>query len=167
MIDREHSKQLRHKLAEKIKEVFSNTAYPDEIYLTRYSSEIGEEFVNLKWQDVPEELLKRHKGDLIGLHPDVFRYYLPAILRAILLEEDGISDLHGSMINWLGPNPGRKYHERWFPRMAEGLTNEQREVIYTLYASYSQLFPNSSWPYSEWDHGVLSRALEYWAPTDK
>lgn len=120
-----------NKLADRIREVFSASAYPGDDSLTVYAPEgrVYDEVWHIlrgrEWSRCPVAELMRCDTPLADLTVTAFHYYMPALLLACL--EDECGDVVHSVLCYLAPGiygNSKKYVER-----VAAFDARQREVI--------------------------------------
>ena len=91
-----------------IKEAFGDVPPPSEEDLCAFLGdeplEETEPFRGRKWQDLDPDFLERYQGALFWFTPEAFHYYLPAFLKAGLVNPDAIFVITILQLLWPAQN---------------------------------------------------------------
>ena len=150
--------QERHQLVKIIETTFANVPYPTEI------NDIGIiDFRPFHWRDLPIDVIFRHRDSLTRLADEAFRFYLPAILRAVVLHPLEVDTLTSNIIYDLSP---AFYNDKWetfFEKRVEVFTTNEKQVIAQFIVVYKDLEPDGYWTLLDDAKRCLDSATEFWS----
>ncbi len=119
--------EARRRLVKQIHEAFKDVPKPDfvGVYL--------EDLQGVSWESVSVFELRSHADELHQFTPEGFRYFLPAILTAVILHSDDADVLVDNIIHALVPEEdnlkSREAVERSFRNYIDTLDDNERKAI--------------------------------------
>jgi|GEM_PF-3849258 len=122
---------------------------------------VTEDLDFMNWYDVPLQILVKYRIHFWALTADAFRFYLPAMLTAIIKHPHNIDTLTDFVIHSLTPKDESHTDSIFIERSSRFSTDEAR-VILKFLESYFDLFPPEEWSYSAKDVRDLNSAIQFW-----
>ena len=154
----------RQALADLINEAFSQASYPgDSMLVVNQSGKhpdyqaVYKAFKGKHWRDISIDTLRYHYDDFFLMTSEAYRFYLPAYMRATILEYDQAENIPGSVVFslTLPDSPGSDMD--WFLLTMGGFSQEQKRVI-AAFLSFLLTYHKEDFPGNELDT-VLNK---YW-----
>jgi hypothetical protein len=154
---------FREELASQIEQAFANTPYPE-------NGDVGyelEDIEGLHWKEVPTSLLRAHRDELSSFTPEGFRFFLPALLIAVILHPDQVDTLTWNIIGKLAPPEPESdiraelfdFLEITFRQRVSVLSPEEKAAVRAFVEAYDQLEPLDDGGYYTW---AWERAWDFW-----
>lgn len=151
----------RQKLVRVIENAFANTPYPDD-------GNIGYGLGKLegqKWESLPVDIIRLKRDDFHNLLPKAFRYFLPALMRAVVVNPDVVDTFVDNILNLLSPNSmSGNLNEQMKERLDQRrqlFTDEEKKAVHAFLKSYFELEPEIERTAKE--KQTLSAAIDYWS----
>jgi hypothetical protein len=133
------NEETRRAFAKKIENVFNDVIYPVGHEFGTEEGELVEELTGTDWREVSLDTLVKYAGDL-PFNPALFHFYLPAFLRAIVLNPSKMSDL-GIIQVMLTPRQSDNEHmHRVFQWRVELFAQEQKLLIADFLEDFGELY---------------------------
>jgi hypothetical protein len=152
------------------------TLAPDEVIFIPSAAQMND-VENLEpllrvpvWQEIPFESLTRNRSMLSYMPERAFHFFLPAFLRASILDpleadvmidsvECGLDpgDLEDE---WYGET-NRTFYPKFVAR-SRLFNREQVETIILFFETYQEIYPPELWSYSEREYKLIERSLRFW-----
>ena len=148
----------RENLVEKIHEAFKDTPAPKNGYV---GYEL-EEFKQVHWRDVPVELIRKYRDSFGNFSPEGFRFYLPAILTAIILQPKIVDTAVNNIIFYVSPPELDEPFNQGFDLRVKEFCQEEKQAISLFLNSYRELEPYGWWTTDETYRMKLDRAIDFW-----
>ncbi len=114
------------------------------------------------WYDVPLNMIIKYRIHFWALTSNAFRFYLPAMLTAIIEHPHDVDTLTDFVIHSLTPKSDSLTDSIFIERSHQFLNDEVR-VILKFLESYFDLFPPDDWSYTANDVRDLNRAIQFWS----
>ena len=149
----------RRELATKIQEVFRNTPHPSEDQIGGYLDALK----GYKWDNLPIEVISSYKHDFHRLSAEGFRYFMPALMRAVILQPEEADALVDNIVSLLTPPKDDVLVSKTFEYRIQNLNNQERAMIATFMVSYKDLEPDGAWTNVAKASNMLDGAIEYWS----
>lgn len=158
--------ETESRLVAQIEQAFANTIYPGDDKLINANhcpecEEIALAFQGKLWLQLTDVgFLRYHEAAMSLMYPEGFRFYLPAFLRAALIDPEAADIIHDGLEFHLTPpeTEGAEAMEYFLNRVS-GFTKNQKQVIK---AFLQNSFEYDSLP--DWIERVQrrQRTLEFW-----
>jgi hypothetical protein len=145
---------------QEIKLAFANTPYPGNNRIGTF--ELNFSFKGLHWKDVPWELLFFHRFEISSFTPEGFRFFLPAILLAVLIHHKEVDTLTETLIYRIVP-PQDEINFDANLNFVELLTTAEKNAIYKFLLKCRELYPTAGWSYGEDSMEELETAIQFWS----
>lgn len=114
------------------------------------------------WKNVTANQLRKYADELHNFSPEVFRYFLPAILTAVILYPKESDVLVDNVIGQLSPPEEGTRHKTNFDRRMAILDYKMKNAVKQFIRSYKQLEPHGAWSFMDYDKDKLEKAIEFW-----
>lgn len=114
------------------------------------------------WRGIPPAALIKHRHQLGFLELEAFRFYVPAIICAVVLHPHEVDTLHTSVVIRLTPPDVDSSVYDTFIRRVEQFTPEEAGVIAEFFEVYFDLFPLDQWGISNKGIKEILDNQKYW-----
>jgi len=160
------SDEIRQEYAARLESVFGDNPYPDSGDDSFKGWEIQKAFEGYRWKELPLELINQYRHDTHMLPESLYLYFLPAFLRAILLNPRKTRTLHAGLVSFdLMPFKKGNKAARKMRAVMTLMTPEQFEYILDFFSEYEDLFPEGEFDISDEQWDDLDRAIDFWEET--
>jgi len=142
-----------------IETAFQFTPYPSK-------DELGGEMKVLEdynWKNLPISIISKYKDSFHRLGADSFRYFVPALMIAVILEPDETDTLVTNLIHLLTPEMDRLVVTKVFLHRIQAIDKQEGKAI-AMFLSYCYEPELSDEPiFVTRETEILETALEYWS----
>lgn len=156
------SQEEREILIDRIEQAFANNQYPGDEKLVPFMSEnapyaddfeeVADTYKGVKWETVSLDFIESNYNGIFYFSPEGFHYYLPAFLRAALIDTESM--VYISTITVLTPRDEKGMQDYFLPRVRT-LNPEQVTVIKDFLHLCIRLEPEAI-------ELKMDRAIEFW-----
>ena len=114
------------------------------------------------WYDVPLNMIIKYRIHFWALTADAFRFYLPAMLTAIINHPYEVDTLTESVLYALTPKHDSPTDSIFIER-SRHFSKDEAKVIVQFLESYFDLFPSDDWSYTARDVRDLNSSIQFWS----
>jgi hypothetical protein len=170
----------RQQMIHDIEAAFADTIYPGDVNISNQGhcfecAEIAEAFRGKNWQELHDVRFLRYYDAALSLFkPPAFRYFLPAYMRAVLIDAEVADVIWDGMFFHLTPpdtynpemqtaaSPVTDSDVEYFLTRVSGFTLPQKRVI----KSYLELLAKDSFTLPDWERRN-QRAFAFWGTYER
>ena len=134
-------KLKRDKLVQIIEEAFADTPSPTD-------DNIGYDLKELKghkWQSLPINIIRLRRDDFHNMSPQAYRYFLPALMRAVIIYPDEVDTLVDTIVNLLSPTAMIGEHQEQLKKQLDKrivlFTEKEKQAVHAFLEAYLELEP--------------------------
>jgi hypothetical protein len=164
-----------------IEQAFADTEYPEGAKITNCSwqncdecAEIAREFEGRTWKTLTDvAFLRRYEAALALMTPEAFRYYLPAFMRAAVIDPKTADVILDGLEFNLSLERGASFDEEWLVqfgytrtdyqlRRISGFTSDQKKTIRAYLEFHYHRYGEDYWEYLPEKVEQQSNTLAFW-----
>ena len=139
------AEELREQVAKQIEEAFAKTprlnAAKVSIGSMWSSDTIDKAYLGMKWQELPDEILREHSDNLPTFVPRAFRFFVPAFMRKVILIPEWIEPSGSTLIYALAPPDSQHaFVKDKFLNKTEAFTQGESTAIVAFLEAFQTLY---------------------------